>query len=420
MKQFLIGASTAAHQVEGNNINSDFWAMEQMKHSAYKEPSLAAVDHYNRFREDIDLMSRAKLNAYRFSIEWARIEPKKGAFDEKEMAHYVEVVDYCKEKGIEPIVTLHHFSSPKWLICEGGWENEATVEYFERYCTYVIEHIGNRVQYVCTINEANMGVQLASIIASYKQRAAANVQVGVNLSQANTDFFQAQAAESMEVFGTATPQTFLTQRTEAGDKIIIEAHLAAKRAIKSRFPEIKVGLTFSLHDIQVVEGGEERAAAEWDMEFLHYLPYIKDDDFIGVQNYTRKIMGKDGSLPVPQGAKTTQMGYEWYPQALENVVRKVASELSIPILITENGVATDNDIERKNFILNAVMGVLSCYQDGIPVIGYCYWSLLDNFEWQEGFSKRFGLIAVDRTTQIRVPKQSLDFLGALSVLFLEV
>lgn len=121
-QNFLIGASTAAHQVEGNNRYSDFWAMEQMTHSNFKEPSLDAVDHYNRYKEDIDLMEQAGLNAYRFSIEWARIEPVKGQFDENKIRHYRDVAVYCRSKGIEPIVTMHHFSSPKWLIEEGGWE----------------------------------------------------------------------------------------------------------------------------------------------------------------------------------------------------------------------------------------------------------------------------------------------------------
>lgn len=115
-KSFLLGAATAAHQVEGNNTNSDCWAMEQMEYTAYAEPSLDAVDHYHRYEEDICLMEKAGMNAYRFSLEWARIEPKEGMFDEQEVEHYRKVIRCCKEHGIEPIVTLHHFSSPVWVI----------------------------------------------------------------------------------------------------------------------------------------------------------------------------------------------------------------------------------------------------------------------------------------------------------------
>lgn len=144
------------------------------------------------------------------------------------------------------------------------------------------------------------------------------------------------------------------------------------------------------------------------------MPCIKDDDFFGLQNYTRTLMGPDGSLPVPDGAETTQMGYEFYPQALANVIRKAYRELNIPIMVTENGLATSDDTHRVDFIEQALAGVESCINDGIPVIGYCHWSLLDNFEWQKGYSMTFGLIAVDRSTQIRSPKPSLAFLGSYS------
>ena len=151
--KFLLGAATAAHQVEGNNAHSDFWALEQMENSSYKEPSLDAVDHYNRYEEDIQLMADAGLNAYRFSIEWARIEPDKGQFDEHEIAHYKNVLKCCQAHNITPVVTMHHFSSPKWLISEGGWESETTIQHFADYCRYVVSKLGNLMEYVCTITK---------------------------------------------------------------------------------------------------------------------------------------------------------------------------------------------------------------------------------------------------------------------------
>ena len=169
-EHFLIGAATAAHQVEGNNIHSDLWAMEHMKHTSFLEPSLDAVDHYTRYEEDIRLLADAGLNAYRFSIEWARIEPEEGHFDKDAVDHYRDVIACCKKYGVEPFVTLHHFSSPKWLITKGGWEAETTPADFAHYVHYIIGELGNELHYVCTINEANMGIQVAAIAARYKRQ----------------------------------------------------------------------------------------------------------------------------------------------------------------------------------------------------------------------------------------------------------
>ena len=131
-KDFLLGAATAAHQVEGNNKDSDCWAIEKLVHTSYKEPSLDAVDHYNRYEEDITLLAEAGLNSYRFSVEWARIEPRENEFNDEEIEHYLRVIRFCHEKSVEPVITLHHFSSPKWLISKGGWEAESTVEDFRK------------------------------------------------------------------------------------------------------------------------------------------------------------------------------------------------------------------------------------------------------------------------------------------------
>ena len=424
-KGFFIGAATAAHQVEGNNTNNDCWAQEQMVHTSYVEPSLNAVDHYNRYAEDIKLMAEAGLNAYRFSIEWARIEPQEGVFDAEATAHYWDVIACCKANGLEPIVTLHHFSSPKWLISKGGWEAETTPGDFARYTRYIMEQLGGELNYVCTINEANMGVQVAAIAKRYRQQMMAQmakaqetggsvdsgVQMGLNM-QKMMENQKAIAEESMEVFGVAQPQCFTNPRTPRGDELVMEAHKAARAVIREVCPHVKVGLTLSLHDIQVLPGGEDPAQKDWDDEFTHYLSAIADDDFLGVQNYTRSRYDANGSMPAPEGAELTQMNYEFYPQALENVIRRVAKEFHGDLIVTENGIATANDTRRVAFIETALAGVQNCIADGLPIKGYFHWSLIDNFEWQKGFSMQFGLIAVDRTTQKRTPKPSLTYLGS--------
>ena len=418
---FLVGAATAAHQVEGNNVNNDCWAQEQMQHTSYVEPSLDAVDHYNRYAEDIKLMAEAGLNAYRFSIEWARIEPQEGIFDAEAAQHYKDVIACCKANGLEPVVTLHHFSSPKWLISQGGWEAETTPADFARYTRYIMEQLGNELNYVCTINEANMGIQVAAIAKRYMQQMMANmnkeqnadgsVQMGVNLEKMMANQHGAEE-ENMAVFGVSRPQCFTNPRTVHGDELVMETHKAARAVIRELCPHIKVGLTLSLHDIQALPGGEEPARKDWDDEFTHYLSAIAEDDFLGVQNYTRSRYDANGSMPAPEGAELTQMDYEFYPQALENVLRKVAAEFHGDLIITENGIATADDTRRVAFIETALAGVQNCIADGLPIKGYFHWSLIDNFEWQKGFSMQFGLIAVDRTTQTRYPKPSLKVLGS--------
>ena len=277
-KGFLVGAATAAHQVEGNNVNSDCWAMEHMEHTSFVEPSLDAVDHYNRYEEDIRLMKEAGLNAYRFSIEWARIQPEENRFAEEEIEHYRKVIRCCKENGLEPVVTLHHFSSPRWLIGKGGWEAETVPEDFARYVRYVCERLGEEFHYVCTINEANMGVQVAAVAKRYMMQMMAkmkqaqagaaasggfgqasaasaengeaasaqpgggasadgSVQMGINLEKMMAGQQEA-AEENRKVFGVAKVENFTSPRTERGDQLVMEAHRAARAAISSAVSDL--------------------------------------------------------------------------------------------------------------------------------------------------------------------------------------
>lgn len=427
-QEFMVGASTAAHQVEGNNVHSDYWLQENVEHSQFVEPSGEAVDHYHRYEEDIRLMAEAGLNAYRFSVEWARIEPKQGEFDENEIEHYRKVIACCKENGVEPVVTLHHFTSPAWVISRGGWENEEVVDWFANYVQYVVKHLGSELRYICTINEANMRLQLAAIMKKYMgqmaggQQEAKNapkegdVQVGLNLDQGMNTMMLGMM-ECAKAFGLQDPRgihTFVSMCTPEGDILVMKAHQAAKKVIKELYPDIKVGLTLSLHDMQPATGGEDAAHKEWEEEFSHYLPYIAEDDFLGVQSYTRQCFDEKGNKYTPEGVELTQMGYEFYPQAIANVVRAVAKEFKGDLIVTENGIATADDSRRQEYIKEATAGLQACIADGIPLKGYLHWSLMDNYEWQKGFSMQFGLIAVDRSNMKRTPKESLSLLGSMT------
>ena len=408
---FLLGAATAAHQVEGNNINSDFWALEQLPNSPFKDKSLDAADHYNRYEEDITLMKNAGLNAYRFSIEWARIEPVEGEWDEAEIEHYRRKIEYCRENGLEPIITMHHFTNPKWLTQKGGWGNPQTADSFATYCEKIAKELGSRVNYVCTINEANMTLQILKVMKDMQSQTS-DVQVGINVKQ-HMENMMVYGKAAMEQHNINPQNIFLSPAAGViGNAIIIQAHIKAREVMKAIHPHLKVGITLSLHDFQSQPGGEHQAEIEWVEELIQYLPYIYQDDFIGVQSYTRKVIGPHGSISPEAGTPVTQMGYENYPCAISNVARKTAEMFKGDIIITENGIATSDDSCRIAFIKDALNNIQSAIADGIPIKGYMHWSLLDNFEWMLGFDRTFGLIAVDRKTQTRYPKESLNFLGS--------
>lgn len=417
MHEFFIGAATAAHQVEGNNIHSDYWVMENVKHSDFTEPSGVACDHYNLYEEDIRLLAEAGANAYRFGIEWARIEPEEGAFDEAEIEHYRRVIDCCYNNGVTPIVTLMHFSSPAWLIKKGGWAKNAVAAYFARYAGKIAASLGEKLPYICTINEANMGIQLHKVIADMMKAGArreGGVQVGQNSGLDMKSILIGMVEQGM-AFKTnpLAINSFLKPRDEKSERCVMEAHLAAKRAIKEASPNTKVGLTLSLFDYQPTERGKSAAAKLWHEDFGWYLPYIKDDDFLGVQNYSRKIVDESGALSPASEARVTQMGYEDYPASIGNVLTRVARSYKGELIVTENGIATDDDNRRCEFIREAFDSVMAAKSAGAPVTGYLHWSLLDNFEWQAGYAKTFGLIAVDRETMERKSKESLRVLGSL-------
>jgi beta-glucosidase len=274
--------------------------------------------------------------------------------------------------------------------------------------------------YICTINEANMGLQLSRVMkdmmAKMQREAAAkpehaDVQVGINMDMKS--MMEQHMRIMGEAFGTdpRKVQPFLTPRTEQGDIIIMKCHEKAREIIKEVNPNIKVGITLSLFDHQALPGGEEYQREMQEEDFLHYLPYIQEDDFFGLQNYTRSVYGPNGKIQPDENTRITEMGYEFYPEALAGTIRFVSEHWKKPIIITENGISTNNDRDRVEFIERALAGLHQCIKEGINVIGYMHWSLLDNFEWQLGYAQKFGLIAVDRTTQTRYPKESLKVLG---------
>jgi len=397
--QFLWGTASAAHQVEGGNVNSDSWLLEHIPGSPFVEPSGDACDHYHRYPDDIAMIAALGFTAYRFSIEWARIEPEEGEFSNAALEHYRRMLAACHEHGLMPIVTYHHFTSPRWFAAKGGWEVTANADYFARYAERATAHLGDLIGAACTLNEPNVGLLIQHIGRMPPDDVLANAP------------FRAAAAKAV---GSDTFAAFPNCQQGLARDTFIKAHKLAVPAIKSGPGDFPVGLTLAMGDHQATPGGEARRdqmRAEVDDVFLDA---TREDDFIGVQTYSRDRTGPNGMVPPDEGARRTLMGYEFWPEALEATIRYAAGYTGLPVMVTENGIGTQNDAERIEYIDRALRGVHNCLQDGIEVRGYCYWSIFDNFEWAQGYRPTFGLIAVDRVTQKRTPKPSAEWLGRVA------
>jgi beta-glucosidase len=389
---FLVGASVSAHQTEGGNSNSDWWWWEHIEATPCREPSGDACDSYHRYRDDIAVLADAGLNTYRFGIEWARIEPAEGEFSQAALDHYRRVLEACRERRVLPIVTFHHFTVPRWLQEKGGFAYERFAPLFERYCDRAAQALGGLIGYACTLNEP-------------QGLGSSGWLLGINPPGHNDDRDGAQRAVDN----------------------LLEAHRLGAAAIRSR-AKIPVGVTLALPDLQY-EDGAQPGATSLELESRvndWFLDLARQDDFVGVQTYTRFRIGPEGprspghdwsdlTRELTENEDTTQMGYEYYPEALGGAIRRAHRACpGVPILVTENGIATAHDQRRVAFMEAALREVQACLREGIDVRGYLYWSLLDNFEWALGYAPTFGLVAVDRNSFARHPKPSLAWLGSVA------
>ncbi|MGW6401452.1 glycoside hydrolase family 1 protein [Streptomyces sp. NPDC055134] len=386
---FLMGAATSAHQVEGNNTGSDWWAFENRPDTFVSEPSGDAADSFHRWPEDMDLLHELGFNSYRFSIEWARVEPVQGRVSRAALAHYRDMVRGAIERGLTPVVTLHHFTCPQWFHARGGWAAPDSAEVFAQYTRTVLEVLRTGVTYVATINEPNM---VALMTALYRRAAEKG----------------AGAAGAAAGFASVEPAADVTQA-------LIRAHHAATEVLHGAGLGLQVGWTVANQVYQAEPGAEDVAAAYAFPREDVFLEAARDDDWIGVQAYTRHLIGADGPLPVPQGAETTLTGWEYYPEALGEAVRHTVDVVGpgVPVMVTENGIATGDDERRIDYTTRALESLAAVMADGIDVRGYLHWSALDNYEWGT-FRPTFGLIAVDPDTFARTPKESARRLGALA------
>jgi beta-glucosidase len=375
---FLFGAATAAHQIEGGNTNSDWWAFEHDPTSGCRDSSGDACDSWHRWDEDLALVQSLGLNSYRFSVEWARVEPAPGEFSLVALDHYRRVVQQCHDRGLVPVVTLHHFTIPTWMSERGGFESPEIAQRLGAYTTRVADAIGDGIGLACTINEPNIVALMGYLL------------------------------------GVFPPVVRDRKRFEVVSEAMRASHhemVAALRAGPGRYP---VGLTLSMAEMEAIAGGEAQHAQALEHLEDAYLRAVGGDDFIGVQCYTRLRFGPDGPVDVPAGARRTLMGYEFRPEVVEHTVRRAAAVSGLPVVVTETGISVNDDGERIEFIDAALQGVAACIADGIDVRGFFYWTLLDNFEWVLGYSQPFGIVACDRESFARKPKPSATHLGRIA------
>jgi len=376
---FIWGSATAAHQIEGGNTNNDWWAWEHNPDSGCVASSGDACDSWHRWAEDVALVADLGLGAYRFSLEWSRIEPAEGEWSIASLDHYRRICAACHERGIEPVVTFHHFTTPLWLVARGGWEAPDAPDRFGRFVERATAHLGDLIGRACTLNEPNV--------------------IGV-------------MGYSMGFFPPGVKDAF--DRHVAVNETMVRAHRIAVDALRAGPGAFPVGLTLSMAEMRAGEGGEGvRDAAEEILENV-FLRATEGDDFVGVQCYTRLHFGPTGVAPNDPAVPITQMGYEYWPQVVEYTARRAAAFTGVPVIVTENGIGTEDDRQRIAYMTTALEGVRRCLDDGVDVRGYFAWSLMDNFEWTLGYGPKFGLCAVDPVTFERRPKPSAAWFGQIA------
>ncbi|MBN1871790.1 MAG: glycoside hydrolase family 1 protein [Candidatus Omnitrophica bacterium] len=404
---FLWGAATSSHQVEGGNIYNDWWEWERK--GRFKEASGRACNQYELFRNDFKLAKSLNHNAHRFSLEWSRIEPEKGSFDKVAINHYRDVIRSLRALGIRPIVTLNHFTLPVWFQKEGGWIGQGSDRIFAEYTDKVVRELGEDVQYWLTVNEPVGNIHGAYIDGAWPPGRR-------SLKDASRAFIA-----------------------------ILRSHCRAYKVIHDTYrannwPEPKVSLAkFSLAYSPCRNNSKlDLLSARIRHHYVNRLfidalmkgwcvapgipitrlPLKRSLDFIGLNYYTRDFIHFSGfskerifgevcsQAHHMDSGKRNFMKWEIYPEGLYSMLMEYHQRYGLPILITENGICTNDDFDRIDFIKLHLRQIHRAIKDGADIIGYLHWSLLDNFEWSHGYAPRFGLIEVDYNNQRRTIKPS--------------
>ena len=382
-KDFLLGAASSAHQVEGNNKNSDWWHYEEQG----KVPkSGLATDHYNRFDEDFGIAQSIGLNAMRISIEWARIEPQPGTWDMEAVEHYRKVLQSMKQRGLTRMVTLQHFTLPWWLAKRGGFSASNADELFARYCVFVVENLINDVELWVTINEPEIYSRMTRFLGlhpPFKKNIISALWYG---------------------------------------HCLVKSHKAAFRAIKKSFPNVKVGI--AKNDVY----NEPARRSHWldrltakVMNYFgneYFLVRISNElDFIGLNYYFSHVVKLSlfgGYETVNRNAPMSDMGWRTYPEGIYHLLLDL-KKYHKPIYITENGIANSSDDMRQRFIFEHLEWTKKAMEQGADVRGYFYWTLVDNYEWHDGFDPKFGLVELNNETLARKVRTSSEIFKQIKI-----
>ena len=398
---FLWGAATSAHQVEGDNRHNDWWAWEQAGKA--REQSGTACDHYARFAEDFDLAKALHHNAHRFSIEWSRIEPEPEQWETSALEHYRQVVDALRARDLEPIVTLFHFTSPQWFSERGGWCHPQAGAWFARYVERVLEAIGPSVRYWITFNEPMIYLYQGYVAGVWPPgerswRTTWRALAGMLRAHRSAYWLIHQRlddgarppivgfAKNMVVFAPCDPRSLRDRLARwARHRIFNDFVLAAfRRGRIGWWPGRRrcldiIGLNYYTRD------------------FVHFAGWVGG-----------RLFGQVCSVMHHRDVgERNMLGWEIYPEGIHRCLRNLA-RYRLPILVTENGICTADDAQRWRFIRGHLAQVARAMREGASVVGYLHWSLMDNFEWHEGFGPRFGLVEVDYATQARRVRPSAE------------
>jgi beta-glucosidase len=411
---FLLGTATSSHQIEGGNDRND-WALfeAQPGRIARGEKSGKADDHWNRVADDIELMKKIGANAYRFSVEWSRVEPTPGTWDEAAWRHYSDEIDRLHDAGIVPMVTLLHFTLPGWLAERGGLTAPDFPTAFASFAGEAAARLGPAVGFFCTLNEPNVAMyngyvrgtfppgerSNAGAVAAYAGMLRAHAEAAGAIRE-NNSLARIGIAMNLIAFEPKRPFNLLDDvvtriASDAFNWAFLDSVVAGR--IRFRAPGFP---------------GLDEPLAELSGSL----------DFVGVNYYRRDIVsfapGQPGLLKnEPGDGERTDLGWEIHPKGLVTLLREVHGRYGRPIFVTENGLADAGGARRGAFVKDHLAAIAVAVREGIDVRGYFHWSLLDNFEWAEGFAPRFGLYRVDYATLERFPTPGADvfaeFAGAL-------